>query len=148
MKDNLYLRKATMEDMDMIFAWANDPIVRQNAFCMELIPYENHVVWYKKIMESPDVLQYILMNHEVPVGQIRLNVEPDQSAEIDYSIVKEYRGKGYGKQICDLLIKQIAKENISVKTLIARVKPENHASSACFENNKFEKKFIQYEYTL
>ena len=27
-----YLRKATIEDMDLLFQWANDSVVRKNSF--------------------------------------------------------------------------------------------------------------------
>ena len=36
----LSLREVTAKDMDLLYEWANDPTVRQNAFHTEPIPYE------------------------------------------------------------------------------------------------------------
>ena len=88
----VYLRDATQSDMDLLYAWANDPAVRKNSFKSNPIPYEDHIKWFKHIMEDDNVLQFIMMDDEKPVGQIRLNVDGDE-AEIGYSIAAECRGK-------------------------------------------------------
>ena len=48
-KLNCYLRKAQWEDMDMLFQWANDVVLRKNSFSMVPIAYEEHIAWFKKI---------------------------------------------------------------------------------------------------
>lgn len=146
---DLYLRKATREDMDLLFRWANDTAVRQNAFHTEQIPYENHVKWFEKMMADESVYQYILCKGESPVGQIRLNVE-DGEAVIDYSISAEHRGKGYGVEMLRLLQKQVKENKIpSVIKMVGQVKYENHASARAFEKSGFIRKelpeYIQYE---
>ena len=44
MKDG-YLRLAEMEDMDLLFTWANEEMVRKNSFSTRKITYEEHVIW-------------------------------------------------------------------------------------------------------
>ena len=40
MRMDVYLREAQIQDRDLLFQWANDALVRQNAFHTEQIPYE------------------------------------------------------------------------------------------------------------
>ena len=54
----LSLREVTAKDMDLLYEWANDPTVRQNAFHTEPIPYEDHKMWFAKNLADRDVLMY------------------------------------------------------------------------------------------
>lgn len=146
--EKLFLREVVKEDVDLLFHWANDELVRKNAFHTEQIPYETHVKWFDRVLADDSVLHYILMNETVPVGQIRVNVETDSTGEIDYSIAKEYRGQGFGKIICKLLVEELKANHKDITELIAKVKPKNISSSACFIKNGFEEKYVQYELKL
>ena len=139
----VYLREATPTDMDLLFEWANDPAVRKNSFRSDPIPYEDHVKWFQHVMEDKNILQFILMDDDIPVGQIRLNLDNDE-AEIGYSIVAEYRGKGYGHKILQLMIDKVHTEYPQIKKLIAKVKPENKASKKLFESEGYEMKYSCY----
>lgn len=141
---NLYLRKAELSDLDLYYEWANDPAVRRNSFCSELIPYEDHVKWFNRSLNEEDGHLYVLMENDVPVGQIRINIS-DAVAEISYSISSEFRGKGYGRKIVALLIEKIKKEIPNIKTISARVKPDNEASKKVFEKEGFNMKEVVFE---
>lgn len=148
----LSLRKVDPADVDLLYEWANDSEVRKNAFHTEPILYENHVKWFAKMLEDSSVYQYILYRGESPIGQIRLNVEGDE-ALIDYSISPEYRGKGFGSKLLQLVRKQIVADKISAVTkMIGQVKYENQASARAFEKCGFTKRemtdYIQYEFCL
>ena len=92
----IYLRKAEATDVDLLFEWANEPEVRKNSFNSELIDYSVHTKWFNKVLSSDNIEQFILMDDDTAVGQIRININEDE-AEISYSIGAEFRGKGYGK---------------------------------------------------
>ena len=141
---NIYLRKVEYSDLDLLFNWANDHVVRENSFNSAPIPYEEHIIWFKRMMEDSSILQFIMMNENNPVGQIRLNIEED-SAEISYSIAFEHRGKGYGQKILQLVQELIRKNRPDIKRLIAKVKPENIASNTLFEREKYTMKYFCYE---
>lgn len=133
----LYLRKATIGDMDLLFKWANDPVVRENSFNTNTISYDVHKRWFDSIMNDPSVLQYIMMDNDIPIGQIRLKVHGDE-AEIGYSVAKEYRKKGYGHEILRLMADRIRKDNLAIKRLVAKVKPDNTASNRLFISEGYE----------
>ncbi|MDE7476877.1 MAG: GNAT family N-acetyltransferase, partial [Lachnospiraceae bacterium] len=146
---SLRLRKAEYADRDLLFCWANDDVVRANAFHTEKIPYENHVKWFDKMMADDSVYQYILYEDDIHIGQIRLNIEGGE-ALIDYSISPEQRGNGYGSKMLQMIQEQIAADKIPYVTkIVGQVKNENHASARVFEKCGFLKKelpaYIQYE---
>lgn len=141
---NLYLRKAALSDLELYYEWANDPVVRSNSFSSEPIPYEDHVKWFNRSLNKDDVHLFVLMEDDVPVGQIRINIS-DAVAEISYSISSEFRGKGYGRKIVSLLIEKIKKEIPGIKTISARVKPDNEASKKVFEKEGFNMKEVVFE---
>ena len=135
----LYLRPAAMEDRQLLFDWRNDPLVRQNSFTTDPIPWEDHVKWFARMMADPQTRQYILIAAEaedtgVPVGQIRLNAcEENPSAyEISYSVAAEARGRGYGRRLLETIKGKAPQDLPRIRTLIGRVKKDNPASAAAF----------------
>lgn len=139
----IQLREARASDMDLLFEWANDPIVRNNSFHTEPIPYDVHKKWFEKMMSNENVLQFIMMEDDKPVGQIRLNTT-DEEAEIGYSIAAESRGKGYGRKILQLIAEMINERYPHIKKLIAKVKPENEASKKIFEGEGYQMMYFSY----
>lgn len=149
---DLYLQKVRQTDMDLLYQWANDPDVRKMAFHTETIPYEDHVKYFTKLLADASAHQYIMYQGELPIGQIRLNVEGNE-ALIDYSIAAGYRGKGYGSELLQLVKKQVVTDRIeNVTKLVGQVKYENPASASVFEKCGFTKRemqeYIQYEFWL
>lgn len=139
----LYLREATFEDVDLLFAWVNDPVARQSAFSTEKIEYDTHVKWFKNVLSSDDVKQLICMREEEPVGQIRINLYGEK-AELDYSISAKNRKAGYGSQLISLGVDYIKSNCSEIRTIIAQVKKENIGSTKVLLNNGFEECVIEY----
>lgn len=138
------LRLATQDDVDLLFGWANEEEVRKNSFSTEKILYEDHVQWFQRLLKREDCKQYIYYVDDVAAGQVRVTVEGDK-AEIGYSICASCRGKGYGKKMLRLLQEQLKQDMPEVKTLVARVKPENIASQKVFLGLGYEETHRQYE---
>lgn len=134
----LYLVPATAGDADLLFAWANDPETRKNAFHTEAIPYATHIRWLADRLQDPCCFLYICKKGQENIGQIRLDIAGD-AATISYSIAKEQRGKGYGTALLRLIETQVrtAPELQKVKALLGYVKKENLASQKCFAHNGF-----------
>lgn len=140
----VFLRKAEKDDMDLLFKWANDPVVRSNSFNIDPIPYEDHVKWFNKMMEDETVHQFILMDDDTPVGQIRLNID-GEDAEVGYSIDSEFRGKGYGHKILQLISEEVQRNCHEIHRLVAKVKHDNIPSNKLFQNEKYRLCSLYYE---
>ena len=82
---NQYIRPVTEEDSRLLYEWRNEELVRKNFFNQEIIPWENHEQWFKKILASDNEYAFILVDGNDLIGQVRLTVENDV-AEISYSI--------------------------------------------------------------
>ena len=132
----LLLRDASICDAKLFFDWANDPLVRKNAFNSELIVWEKHLNWFMDKLESTCTQLYILTDScNSSIGQIRIDLI-DGIWEIDYSIDPQYRGRGYGKKIIELLLHKISSNSI----LKGIVKNTNIASLKVFKDLGFESK--------
>ncbi len=142
-----YLRKASKEDMDLLFAWANEPAVRRNSFSTAEIAYDEHKRWFADLLQRKDSRQYIYMYDNEPIGQARITVS-GETAEIGYSICAEKRGMGHGKKLLQQLYKQVREDVPEVKKLIAKVKPDNIASQKAFRDAGYLEKYRAYEISL
>ena len=140
----LYLRKVEYSDMDLLYKWANDTATRKNSFNSDAISYKDHVRWFNSMMGDDSVLQFIMMNGDTPVGQIRLNINGDE-AEIGYSIAEEQRSNGYGHKILQLITDTIFVEYSEINVLSAKVKPDNAVSNRLFQNEVYEMQYYCYK---
>jgi RimJ/RimL family protein N-acetyltransferase len=132
----------TLDDLDLIFNWANNPEVRKNAFNMDQIKYEDHLLWFKKKLRSKSSYIYILEKTNIPIGQIRFDFEDNTNCIIiSYSISEEHKKNGYGSKIIELGLHQLKKINMGSDKVFASVKINNIASIKCFEKNNFKKTF-------
>lgn len=145
----LLLRLCTEKDVDTIYRMLNDYEVRINSFNTKKISYEEHCKWYKESLTNKNRIMCIVEKNKITIGQIRLDIYQNK-AIISYSIEKNNRGKGYGKEILNL----IKKEAIIEKVLILQgfVKKDNIASRKAFIRSGFketeEELYYKYTYLL
>lgn len=126
---SLYLRKANERDKKLLFEWANETQTRANSFHQDEITWEEHTLWFERMIQSEDALLYIAMDFMKPVGQVRLNLE-EGAGRISYSVDRECRGNHMGQKMLALLEKEAAGK---ATRLIAEVKPGNMSSRRTFE---------------
>ena len=126
----LFLREVTEADAKLLLDWRNERSVRENSFHSEIIAYEDHISWLIRKLGDPAEIMRIMMCGKMPVGQIRLSRD-ENGVEISYSIDKDFRGCGYGKEIIRLgeaLLKEQGYKGI----LKGLVKKGNEASRKVF----------------
>ncbi len=132
--DGLWSRPAMLSDAKLYFDWANDPIVRTSGFHTNELIWENHCVWFQKMIQNPDTYLYLVSQPtSVPIGQVRLTPDPSGYLEIGFSLDHNYRGHGLGTLMLKHVIKQTRlKLKHPHQGLIARVKRGNLASEKAF----------------
>jgi len=135
--NELRLRPARKEDMLHFFNWVNDPAVRKNSFNTSVISWETHQKWYEKKLHDSNCWQFVLDAGSLPVGQIRFE-RCGNEAQIDYSIDKIVRGRGWGSLLVAMGVELMQK--IEPIRIYANVKADNLASSAVFLKNHFLEK--------
>lgn len=133
MEEKIYLRRVKETDMKLLFDWRNNELVRKNSFCMDPVEWNEHVKWFNTTLVKSSVLFFILICKEQEVGQIRIDLELDNTAIINYSIAEKYRGLGYGKQILHLAETELYERFKKKYMLKALVKENNISSQVAFE---------------
>ena len=125
--------------MKLLWKWANAPGVRANSFHPGTIPFDEHVEWLQKKLLSPDTFIWIFYFNQVPVAQIRYDrLEGNMdSAEIDFSVVSDYRGKGLGLKMLNLTT-GMACNKLRVNYLRGVVLNSNKASASAFTKAGFK----------
>lgn len=137
-----YIRKATTEDSELLLKWSNDPVVRNNSFNTHVISVEEHNRWFNKILNDDSIVQYIFMCDDIPVGQVRFDVDGN-FAEVSYSIARKHRGKGYAAKMLNLATEQLLMDRTEVRKIIARIKVDNNKSEHVFNNLGYREDYIQ-----
>jgi len=134
---NLKIRDVSPNDVDLLYEWVNDPDVRRNAINSKKIDYNEHVNWFKRVLNSEKTYIFILEKDHNAVGQIRFDWDDRTKAfVIDYSIDRRYRGNGYGKEIVRLGMFELRKKSGDV-SFVAIVRQGNNASLRVFEGLGF-----------
>ena len=142
-KMSTYLREVALKDANLILEWINDPLDRKNSINQKPILYDEHIEWLKNALKDNNKYLYIMMIDDVPVGHIKLNLN-NGTADIGYCIAPEYRGKGLGKRIIELVIDE-AKKNDKILRLSAAVKKTNIQSVKVFRHTKFTEESLSEE---
>jgi UDP-2,4-diacetamido-2,4,6-trideoxy-beta-L-altropyranose hydrolase len=129
-------RLAELSDSPLYFSWANDPDVRANSFNQNPILLADHENWFHKMLQSKDHILLLFSIEANHFGQLRFALSNDD-ALINYSIAKEFRGKGLSTKMIQHSITYLKHHFPQIKNITAKVKPENIASRKAFESCNF-----------
>jgi len=130
------IRKARLSDCKLYWKWANDPIVRANAFEARPIPWQTHIAWFKEKLEDHNATLLLMEIENEPIGQVRFDYTPD-GYFIDFSISSTHRNQGLGLVLLSSGINHL--ETSQQITFWGEVKKSNSASKAIFEKLEFER---------
>jgi len=132
----LTLRKANLNDMLQYFYWRNEAIVRKNSFNIQEVSWSEHQAWFVNRLNDENCFLYIGMDKETYIGQVRFDCQ-NGLAIIDYSIDKDHRRQGLGKEIVEKAIFEIKREYLGLSIIKAEVKTDNVASNKLFVKLNF-----------
>lgn len=134
----LRARPVQHDDETLLLQWANDPVVRRNAYHQDTIDPASHRTWFRKRLRDFDHCRiYILETQEgLPVGQVRF--DRSEVWEIDYSLDPRVRGRGIGAPLLKSAINAL-RASVPDAPLLGRVKDSNPASCRVFESLGFDR---------
>jgi len=132
-------RSIKKSDEALILRWANDPVVRRNAFCTQLISEDEHREWFHTILKSHRGARFYIVegSAEVPVGQVRFD-RVEVGWEVTYSIDQVFRSRGLGSTVLETAISRFRLEEDRA-VIIGKVRKNNAASMRVFEGLGFLK---------
>ena len=134
MNEKLTIRKAESKDVDLLYNWSNDELVRKQSFTSNSIPYSTHCKWFNGKLESNRSFIFIVETDKNPVGIVRFESE-EESSTIGISIDKLFRGKGLGSEMIKIGVNEYFKEK--ELPILASIKKDNMASIKSFEKAGF-----------
>ena len=96
------LRPATMKDVDLLYEWRNDPVVRRASHQQSEIELSSHHVWLRESLENSGRKIFVAEKNGVPVGTVRSDFS-DGVHELSWTIAPGARGQGLGARMVALL---------------------------------------------
>lgn len=126
------LRPATPEDVDLVFAWANDPVTRAASFRAAPIDYEAHVAWFARALASEGRHLFVALRGARPVAFVRLERSEGRPSTlvVSLNVAPEARGEGVG--VAALRAADDEARALSATTILALIREENEASRRTF----------------
>jgi UDP-2,4-diacetamido-2,4,6-trideoxy-beta-L-altropyranose hydrolase len=135
---DLRLRRMTAADEALVLEWANDPGTRANSFSAEQITAAAHHEWLVDRLSHPERCRPFVVETpaHVPIGQVRFD-RIEGGWRVNYSVAAHLRGRGLGRRIMQLALRQLSEEEPGAMVL-AQVKLDNVASHRVFESLGFQ----------
>jgi spore coat polysaccharide biosynthesis protein SpsF len=133
----LIIRQATIKDSRLYFDWVNNTEVRRNSINSDFINIEDHLKWFSGAIKNDRICMYVLEKNSKEIGQVRYYIN-GSVAEVDYSIAKPFRSKGYGKYLLKESIKILCSEINHIDLVKAIIKTANIPSVKIFKQLNFK----------
>jgi UDP-2,4-diacetamido-2,4,6-trideoxy-beta-L-altropyranose hydrolase len=92
--DRLILRYVDENDSEILFAWINDPLVRQCSTSTAMIERSTHEKWFDRVVSSTGCLLLLAEIDGIPCGHIRYEREDDGSLLLSFMVNPMFRGMG------------------------------------------------------
>lgn len=132
----LAYRPATDGDAELLLAWRNDPVVREQSRTSDPIEPAGHARWLEGVLSDPARTLLIVEREGRPAGTLRFDRAGDE-AEISVTIDGSARGEGLGTQaIAEATELEFAARPGLVR-VVAEVQSRNLSSLSAFERAGF-----------
>jgi RimJ/RimL family protein N-acetyltransferase len=134
---SISLRPATLADAELLFHWANDPVVRANSFTTGRIPWPDHIDWLERKLSQPGGCAIVIGEDRAsrPIGQVRFDIDAGR-AVLSVIVDAEFRGRGIGPRLIALATRELLATRI-IDEIVAFTRPENEASQRALESAGF-----------
>lgn len=99
------LKKATTKNLRDVFKWRNEPNTIPWMASRKPVVFEDHLIWYNKVINDENCLFLIIYVGDEAVGQIRYNLEESSEkriARVSMNITESMQGKGIGTRAFEL----------------------------------------------
>lgn len=137
-ENHISYRLANSADIELVYNWSNDELVRKQSFHPDKISFKSHTHWFNRKIKSKSDLLFIALINNIPAALVRIEGIPENSV-IGVLLDKEYRGLGISSRIL------IETSNLYFSEystpIMAYIKDSNIASKKSFEKAGF--KFVK-----
>lgn len=133
----LILTKAKPADCSTVFAWINDPYVREVSFTTKPVLWDEHMQWFLQKISDPDTRYFIVRTAGgIPVGQVRYDLS---GTDATISILVD---PGFRRRHLGTLAMRLSARELFCTTAVAKIhayiKPSNEISCRAFEKAGYQ----------
>jgi RimJ/RimL family protein N-acetyltransferase len=117
----MHLRKANINDAEIMFYWRNDPTARHMSNNNEELDYAHHYQWLKNALTDPNVLLWIGKDKHLLIGYFRVNIDTSDDAPagiVSVCVDPRHRRKGYGTLMVQEGIKQPDLSSVALRAIV------------------------------
>ena len=107
-------------------------MVRQNSFSTHAISLDEHRNWFYATLKNRARRLFVFYEKEKLIGQVRFDIEENNSAVISISIGANYRGFGLAPCLLEKALRHFHDRERQISKIYAYVKTENMASRYAF----------------
>jgi RimJ/RimL family protein N-acetyltransferase len=125
------LRRATLEDAEMLWLWRNDADARAQSRTSEPIMWADHVRWLTSLLADPNRQLFMAEQGDTAVGTVRFD-PVDGGHELSITVAPDGRGSGTGRAILTA-----ACSSVRTAAVYAVVRNDNEPSRRLFESCGF-----------
>ncbi|MEO0411043.1 MAG: GNAT family N-acetyltransferase [Pseudomonadota bacterium] len=130
------LRRAVLNDAQVLLEWRNDPATRAASLTSHAISPVDHFDWLEKTLRMETRILWIAESQGRAVGTVRLDTAA-QRQELSWTVAPDARGAGFGKAMVCAALAQTS------GTIRARIRPENAPSRAIARACGFTRVYVE-----
>lgn len=130
------LRPVRDDDAERLLEWRNDADAVRFSVSGRHVTGEDHARWFETRRHNPSVHLWIAEVDGTPVGQVRVDYEPDGVGVVSVAVAPAHRGRGIGSEMLRAMAATVVAET-TVCVLKALVHPDNVQSIRAFERAAF-----------
>ena len=135
---NISVSLAKNLDAKLLLRIHNSGIKRGFFNSKKLIPYKDHILWFKKKLKSNSKIYVGKASNKKKFGYVRFDEISRNIFEVSIAILPSFYGKGLGSLLLQKSINKF-KTNYKSKNITSIVKKKNIRSLKCFLKNAFVK---------
>ncbi len=132
------IRKTDITDVKDLFEWRNDNLSRKMMLNSNMIEWNDHLNWHKKVLKNKNIVVLICINeYQQKIGVVHFKIDA-KNITIAINLSPKYRGKGFSKNCILLAINFFKKEFPDNRKICAQIKKNNIISLKLFKNCGFK----------
>ncbi|MDT0677456.1 UDP-2,4-diacetamido-2,4,6-trideoxy-beta-L-altropyranose hydrolase [Autumnicola musiva] len=131
-EDDVVLRTAGKEDLEITFQWANNSVVRAHSFTRGEIELIDHSEWFMNKLNNSGCYYLIAQLDKKVIGSIRFDINNDE-AVINFLVDPQFHRQGFGIIILKKGLENLKSRYSYLKYVIGYVMKDNIASIKAFQ---------------
>ena len=140
------IRLVTLEDIDEVFSWKNDPASIQQSLNRKHVTWADHSDWFRRTLKSSNCCFLMCFSAllDRKIGVVRFDIDASV-AVVSINLDPQTRGMGFGFECLSNAIDFFAQNFESVRVIQAKIRINNKISDRIFRRIGFVNVCVESE---